>query len=109
MPPISDARAAVLDAVARGILIQSAMMWMRPQSALLAAYSVEPPYGRIVEISHGFAAIDTIERDFIVGLVEACVYRHPSGAYRPFQLRWDPTINEFRWTLPPDAAVDTYL
>lgn len=62
MSAITDARADVLEAVARGILIQSAMLWMRPQSRLIAAYSIEPPYGRVVEMRHGLDGVELHEK-----------------------------------------------
>ena len=106
MSAITDARADVLEAVARGILIQSAMLWMRPQSRLIAAYSIEPPYGRVVEMRHGLDGVELHEKQFIIGFVESLLYRHPDATHRPFQLAWDNEINAFRWRKPLLPSVD---
>ncbi len=41
MGVISDQRADILDAVARGILIEAAFLWMRPAPHILQACAVE--------------------------------------------------------------------
>lgn len=91
---ITDARAEVIETISRRILIRSAILWMRPQSHIMAAYSIQPPYGRVVEIAHGLTTIPVTERQFIIGLVEAEIYRHPDATYRPYQLHWDESVGQ---------------
>lgn len=75
----------------------------------MTAYSIQPPYGRVVEIAHGLTTIPVTERQFIIGLVEAEIYRHPDATYRPYQLRWDKSVGQFRWTAPLLPAADLLM